>query len=262
MKKYLSITKMVILEKFQYIFNQTIRLTMYAIFIYIFLRLWQYMYTDSDLIAGYTFNQMVWYVAITEILWGGIRPSSIKKDVSNEIRSGKIAYILNKPYNYVGYLIAKYFGEAIVNIAVYVVGGGLISFLLIGKLSTFHLYAIPLIFIVTILAAFITCLIYILISLTSFWIEDSTPIFWIYEKLILCVGVLFPIELFPVILQPFIKFSPIYVTMYAPAKLFVDFSFPVFFEIILFQLGYLLVMSVLCFFVYKKGVKKLNVNGG
>lgn len=68
MKKYLNTMKMVILEKIQYIPNQLLKIISYTIYIFIFFELWNYMYTDSSLIAGYTFKQMVWYVAITEIV--------------------------------------------------------------------------------------------------------------------------------------------------------------------------------------------------
>lgn len=262
MTKYLNVMKMVILEKIQYVYNQLFKMTMYAIFIFIFLQLWKYMYGGTTLIAGYTLNQMVWYVSFTEIIWGGIRPKSIRSELSEEIRSGKIAYLLNKPFNYIGYLISKYLGESIVGIFTYVVVGVIISFIIIGPLNSFKLISIPFIIITLILSALITGFIYILISISAFWIEENSPFFWIYERLILCIGVIFPIEIFPLVLQPFIKFSPVYVTMYAPAKISVDFSFGAFKEIFIFQLGYLIIVSFLCMVLYKKGVKKLNVNGG
>lgn len=80
MKKYLSIIKMVILENLQYIFNKISGLIMYGMFIFIFLQLWKYMYGTDEYIVGYSLNQMVWYVSITELLWYSIRPRSIKKN--------------------------------------------------------------------------------------------------------------------------------------------------------------------------------------
>lgn len=262
MKKYLNTMKMVILEKIQYIPNQLLKIISYTIYIFIFFELWNYMYTDSSLIAGYTFKQMVWYVAITEIVWGAIRPKIIKTEVSKEIRSGKIAYILSKPFNYINYLMSKYIGETIVNLFTFGTSGILISLIIAGSLPTFTWNSIIFITITTILSILITGYIYMLISLTAFFIEETTPFFWIYERLILCIGVMFPIEIFPKFFQPFIKFSPVYVTMYAPAKMFVDFSINAFLEILLFQLIYLFITVILSFLIYKKGVKKLHVNGG
>ena len=262
MKKYLGIIKMVILEKMQFLASKIVTLIMYAIFIYLFLQLWQYMYGEDSLIAGYTLSQMVWYVAITEMFWFGIRPKSMMDEITMEIKSGKVAYILNKPFSYIGYMLSKYLGETIISFLLHLVVGIIVGLVIIGKLSTFSIAAIPFIAITMILTTFITAFIYMLIAMLSFWFEDNSPFFWLYEKLTLAVGVIFPIEIFPLFLQPFIKLSPIYVTMYAPAKMFIDFEIGMFFELLAFQLAYLLLTMFLVIFVYRKGVKILSVNGG
>ena len=47
-----------------------------------------------------------------------------------------------------------------------------------------------------------------------------------------------------------------------PAKLFVDFSWNNAISIIIAQLIYLAIAYLMCYLLYKKGVKKINVNGG
>ena len=102
----------------------------------------------------------------------------------------------------------------------------------------------------------------ILIRIISFWIEDSTPFHWIYDKMILLIGTMFPIEMFPQYLRPIIKCTPIYVVTYGPAKLLINFSLQNFVQILLAQIIYLFVATTLTLILYEKGVKKLNVNGG
>ena len=102
----------------------------------------------------------------------------------------------------------------------------------------------------------------ILISIISFWIEDSTPFHWIYDKMILLIGTMFPIEMFPQYLRPIIKCTPIYLVTYGPAKLLINFSLQNFVQILLAQIIYLFVATTLTLILYEKGVKKLNVNGG
>ena len=108
----------------------------------------------------------------------------------------------------------------------------------------------------------INSIIRITISIISFWIEDSSPFHWVYDKLILVIGTLFPVEMFPKFLQPIIKFTPIYVVTYGPAKLIIDFSMQNFVQIFIAQIIYLIVIIFLVVFLYEKGVRKLNVNGG
>ena len=80
--------------------------------------------------------------------------------------------------------------------------------------------------------------------------------------MILVLGVLFPIEYFPGILSKIMRYSPIYVTCYGPAKLFVNFNYSSAIEILLTQIIYLGIAWALCYAIYRKGVKKLNVTGG
>ena len=100
------------------------------------------------------------------------------------------------------------------------------------------------------------------ISLISFWIEDSTPFHWVYDKLILVLGTLFPIEMFPEFLRPIIQCMPIFVVTYGPAKLLIDFSMEKFIQVFVAQIIYLVITFALAIILYERGVKKLNVNGG
>ena len=95
-----------------------------------------------------------------------------------------------------------------------------------------------------------------------FFIEDANPFYWVYSKFILIIGTIFPIEFFPKLLQPIIKYSPIYVICYGPAKLFVNFSYGDLISIVIAQIIYIFIAYMLCALLYKKGVKNLNVNGG
>lgn len=80
--------------------------------------------------------------------------------------------------------------------------------------------------------------------------------------MILLIGTMFPIEMFPQYLRPIIKCTPIYVVTYGPAKLLINFSLQNSVQILLAQIIYLFVAITLTLILYEKGVKKLNVNGG
>lgn len=80
--------------------------------------------------------------------------------------------------------------------------------------------------------------------------------------MILLIGTMFPIEMFPQYLRTIIKCTPIYVVTYGPAKLLINFSLQNFVQILLAQIIYLFVATTLTLILYEKGVKKLNVNGG
>ena len=63
-------------------------------------------------------------------------------------------------------------------------------------------------------------------------------------------------------MQPFLKYTPIYVVTYGPAKLVIDFSMSTFINILIIQIIYLIITILLMTLIYKRGGRKLNVNGG
>lgn len=263
MKKYLYIFKSNLMSNLQYIGNIMIGFITYFIVIFIFLNLWQYIYSDSsELINGYSMNQMVWYVIITEVLWYATGGRKLCRKISEDVKSGNIAYNINKPYSYIGYSLSSHMSEAILKGILYSIAGIVMGLVLLGNVEGFNLISIPFIIISMILAIIINTLFVVCIGLVSFWIEDSGPFYWVYSKLILVFGTMFPVEYFPSVIQPILNFSPIFVTTYGPAKLFVDFSYSNLIVILLAQIIYLVLVSLLATFIYRKGVKRLNVNGG
>lgn len=263
MKKYLFILKSELMSNLQYVANFLIGFVTFVVMIYIFLNLWQYVYADpNQVINGYTMTQMVWYVCITEILWMSLGGRRFCIKIVNDVRSGNIAYNLNKPYNYILYSLFSHLGFSLVKYIVYVILGLLLGFILLGSFPALSFIGVITVLITGILATIVSTLLITFIGLFSFIIEDSNPFYWLYSKLILIIGTLFPIEYFPAVLQPILKFSPIYVVSYGPAKLFVDFSVSTALEVIISQVIYIFIGYFICSLLYKKGAKRLNVNGG
>jgi ABC-2 type transport system permease protein len=263
MKKYLYIFKATLMENLQYVMNILLGFISFFVLLYIFLNLWNYIYSDStSLIDGYSKTQMIWYVVVTEIMWFGTRNQTLTRQISNDIKSGTIAYNINKPYNYMFYIIARHLGEITIKFFLFLGVGILFGYLFIGSLPNFSIGTIPILIPVFFLSILINSFIRIGISLISFWIEDAGPFHWIYDKLIIVIGTLFPVEVFPMWLQPFIKCSPIYVITYGPAKLVINFSYQMFLKVLFAQGLYIIITISLLMLLYQRGAKKLNVNGG
>ena len=263
MKKYLYIFKSELMTNLQYTFDILIGFISYIIMIFIFLNLWQYIYSDpNEVINGYTMNQMIWYVIVTEILWMSVGGRKLCKKICNDVRSGNITYNIIKPYNYVEYSLFNHLGITALKFILVTILGMVLGFIFLKEFPSLTILNVLAILLSCVLATIINILIITSIGLLSFFIEDANPFFWLYGKLILVVGTIFPIEFFPKVLQPIMKYSPIYVVSYGPAKLFVDFNWGRFLEIIGIQVLYLLICFGITHLIYKKGVKKLNVNGG
>ena len=263
MKKYLYIYKSEVMTNLQYVFDILIGFIGYIIHIYIFLNLWKYIYSDpKQLINGYNMNQMIWYVIITDILWSALGRRKLCAKISEDVKSGNIAYNINKPYNYIEYTLFGHLGQVTVKFIIVTIIGMVLGFLFLHTFPQLSFIQILGILLSCFLATIINIFLITSLALISFFIEDATPFYWLYSKMILVIGTIFPIEFFPKIMQPIIRFSPIYVVSYGPAKLFVNFTNSGFIKIIIAQIIYLIISFTICHLIYKKGVRKLNVNGG
>lgn len=149
MRKYLYIYKSTLIENLTYIYNILIGFIYFFIIMIVLMNLWQYIYEDpSNMINGYTLNQMMWYVLITEALWYATKNKVLINEVSQDIRTGDVAYKINKPYNYIFYIMAKYFGEITLKTIIFSIMAAIIGICWIGPIQDFNLAVVPLILIV------------------------------------------------------------------------------------------------------------------
>ena len=155
MRKYIYIYKATLIENLSYMADIFLRFINFFVMMFVFMNLWQYMYSDStQIINGYTFEQMVWYILVTEVLWYGTRNKKLTDEISKDIKTGNIAYNINKPYNYVFYIIAKHLGEITIRLILFVIVGIIIGLSFIGPIQNFQFINIPFILLAVILRCF------------------------------------------------------------------------------------------------------------
>ena len=263
MKKYLFIFKSEVMSNLQYITNILVGFIGYFLMLYIFLNLWGFIYSDStELINGYNYSQMIWYVIVTEVIWSVLGGRKMCARISEDVKMGNIAYNINKPYSYIGYILSTNLGTCAIKAIIYIILGILVGFIFLHTFPTLSFLSILAILLTFVFAIVISILLISAIGLISFFIEDSSPLYWIYSKFILVIGTIFPIEFFPLWARSFLRYSPIYVVSYGPARLFVNFSWDDFVLVLISQIIYIIISYMICALIYRKGVKRLNVNGG
>jgi ABC-2 type transport system permease protein len=205
---------------------------------------------------------MIWYLLLAEIITFGSGSRVATDVIKNTIKSGNIAYQVTKPYNYILFTICKYLADTFIRFILFLIVAVILGLTFAGPIEGFNpislIPAIPVFF----FAVLIFGMVRILISLSAFWVEDSRPFQMVYQKIVLIFGVLFPLEMFPKIIQTIIKFTPVYGVSYGPAKLIIDFNSSILTNVLLSQVITIIVVTILLKIVYERGVKKLNVNGG
>ena len=138
----------------------------------------------------------------------------------------------------------------------------ILGFLFVGPLYTFSISSIPALLLVVSTGILLNYFFLMLIGLSAFIIEDNFPVYLIYQKLTMMLGMLLPIEFLPEWLQPIAKSMPFSYVYWAPAKLFVDFSPELFWLLFPRQLLWVLFSICLVLFCYHLCVRRLSINGG
>ena len=90
----------------------------------------------------------------------------------------------------------------------------MVGCMMVGALPNFHWSTLAAVVPCIVLGMTIHAVFKICISMLSFWIEDAKPFQWLYDKLILVVGTIFPVEIFSAAVQPVLKLTPIYTVCY------------------------------------------------
>jgi ABC-2 type transport system permease protein len=227
-----------------------------------FVQLWTTTYaaTNQSIVGGFGLRELVWYLVITEVI--GLSAPRIAQTIDAEVRSGDVAYALARPYNYPLYHLAGFWGEtllraplnALVGCAVALIAVGLPPTSVLGVLATLLL---------AVGAITLRGLTEVLVGLSAFWVEDTQPFEWIYNKFVLTIGGLFlPLDLFPDWLAGIARGLPFASMAYAPARIFVGFDWPVFGPLLLVQLIWLGVYWLAIGVVFGRAARRLVAHGG
>ncbi|RAV20461.1 ABC transporter permease [Paenibacillus contaminans] len=259
--KYAAIGKVTVRNQFAYIFDALLRSLFLLVILYILIQLWKVTYggMGTERIAGYTFGQMIWYLIVSEsIIMASPR---VTTTVEEEVKTGAIAYLMTRPFSYIGYQYATYMGEASVKLLINLTLGSLLGLALIGPpdLGWGSLAFWP----VAALAYTVNFIIRMCLALAAFWVEETQGLTLVYDKLLFTIGgMLLPLELFPEALRRICEWLPFQTIVYFPAKTAVRFDAGALQHMIGVQLVWGAVLAALLAFIYRKGAKRLNVNGG
>ena len=260
--KYWFIWKISISEALVYFLDFVGRSGFFAFIMAIYLFLWKAIYAQGDsVLDGFNLEMMIWYLVFTEMIT--LSTTDYYREISDDVKSGQIAYLLNKPYHYVAYCYFNQMGKIMVRLLVNFLVGFIVALCFVGPLDGMTPFSLAFTLLGVILGISINFFMNFALALTAFWVEENTPFRWVFQKLVFTLGgMLLPLDLFPLWLQKISIHLPFAYITYAPAKLGVAFSFSYAGQVIFGQLAYLVASILLTLFVFSKGVKKLNVNGG
>ncbi|MCC7117280.1 MAG: ABC-2 family transporter protein [Anaerolineales bacterium] len=259
--KYWSIFQITLINSLAYPGELIGRSLMIIPFMWIFYQLWKVTFAaaGAEVISGLTLRDTLWYLMLAETIELGRPP--IARTLSENVKDGSIAYILNKPYDFLWYQFSAAMGETIFRAALNALFGGLTVWTLVGAPNHPQGFWIAL---PAILGAWILhfC-VNAMIGLSAFIVEDVSAFTWIYQKLAFIFGgMLIPLDFYPNWLQAIAKALPFASAIYGPARLFVTPTLELLINVMSLQIVWILVLSFTLAFIYRRGLTQLTVNGG
>lgn len=260
--KYGAMTAIMLQNQLAYVWDTVNRAFFIVIIMFVFVQLWSAVYAGqgADAIAGLTLSQTIWYFLIAEVMELG----KVRHDmrISDEVKDGSIAYTLIRPYNYLAYHFFNGLGELVVKMAmVFVLGLPLVAYYAgAPPVAVGHL---PAVLLVAALAIGIDFFVFSIIGLLAFVTEDVSSFRLIYQKLVFVLGgLMLPLDFLPGWLERIARLLPFNLTTYAPAKLFVAFTWEQFWEIVPLQLFWLGVIGGVLWVQFRWATRRLAINGG
>lgn len=256
MKKYIEIFKYSLKTKIRFLTDYVFSMMAFFVHIFVFNELWDYI-LQGKLIEGYSKSQLIWYVIIGEFIVYSM--SSNYKKIAEMVRNGEISNLLLKPISLTAYWFAEEAGE-LVKAFVNVILAVLLGIFMAGPIEISILSIVFSVMSASI-SIFMCMSLQILVGTIAFHTEENRSIWLIVQKIMFFL-LFTPLEFYPKIIQKILSVLPTTYIIYSPAKIFVKFEIIEAIILILLQLVSALIIIAGIVFATKKGVKKINVNGG
>jgi ABC-2 type transport system permease protein len=262
-EKYIQVLKISLNTRTTYIADFLSRAVLVGFIVWVLTQLYSVTYASKGVseINGVTLPVAIWTLALVHSFYLSPRPA-VSTLVGTEVKAGTLAYSINKPYSYILFHYFTVLGKASLNLFMNVLATTLTAFLLVGPI---HI-SLKAILAGTILLFFgltMDFLFMFSIGLSSFWLEDPKPFTWIYLRMQLIFGgLIIPLSLFPNGLRKVIELLPFSQNFYGAAHMITAFNTHLFFKFLLVQFFWILCMSQLIRFIFKKAMKNISINGG
>lgn len=229
----------------------------------ILLLLYSYIFAFKGSVINETTFQVAGWSMFFYFAFMNLRIRSLTTSIMQDIKSGNIEVLFSKPVQYLLYRYWWQIGEGLYSFLVTTIGGTVLMILFVGipnsVTTIFFLVTFCFTFIFSIL---LSLLIYSVIGLFAFWIEDVKPLYWIIDKMIMILGGSYlPVALFPKFMYLFAVYSPFGASQFITHTVYESWKTNAYMMMGI-QFGWVVIFGVIVSFMFGFAYKKVSVNGG
>ncbi len=220
--KYLEMIRIRFLMMLAYRTNYYTGILIYSINIGAYYFLWSAIYGSKEQIQGLSVTQMTTYVAISWMA-RAFYFNNLDREMAMEIKEGRVAVELIRPYNYLGMKTMQGLGEGIFRLIFFSIPGFILVYLLFPiqlswKPDIWALFAVSIL-----LSFFINTELNLLTGITTFFLYNNTGLIRAKRVVIdLFSGLLLPMNFFPGWAQEVMRYLPFQGISYIPSMIFTE----------------------------------------
>lgn len=263
MDKYLEMIRIRFLMMLAYRTNYYTGILIYSINIGAYYFLWNAIYGGKSDIEGLSAVQMTTYVAVAWMA-RAFYFNNIDREMAMEIKEGKVAVELIRPYSYLGMKTMQGLGEGIFRLFFFSIPGMVIvAFIFPMEFSAdgfmWMLFAVSIL-----LSFFINTQLNLLTGITTFFLYNNTGLIRAKRVIIdLFSGLLLPISFFPGWAQGIMQYLPFQGISYIPSMIFTG-GFPMeeAYAGLLMQFAWVIILCVPIQVLWVFAKKQLIIQGG
>lgn len=222
MDKYIEMIRIRFLMMLAYRTNYYSGILIYSINIGAYYFLWTAIYGGKESIEGLSAVQMTTYIAVSWMA-RAFYFNNIDREIALEIKEGKVAVELIRPYNYLGMKTMQAFGEGIFRLAFFSIPGMVIVALVFPmEFSTngltWLLFASSLVF-----SFIVNTQINLITGMLTFFLFNNDGLMRAKRVIIdLFSGLLLPISFYPGWAQDIMMYFPFQAISYIPSMIFTE----------------------------------------
>lgn len=224
--------------------------------------LYAYIFKISDgMVNGVDYKTTMWSMFIYFCIMI-LNLRRLDKLIMTDVKSGNVEMFMNKPINYLKISFYKVIGQGLFSFLFISLIGSLLMILILGFPTVNLKIFIPTFILTFILGQMIALLLYGIIGIMAFFIEDITPLHWIIDKFVMILGGSYlPVSMFPRFMELLAFISPFGAVNFATSTVYESWNTEWIYRLLL-QLGWVVILGIILYALYNKSKEKAMINGG
>jgi ABC-2 type transport system permease protein len=223
---------------------------------------WYVFQLNGGVVNGVTYQVAAWSMFFY-FSFSTLRLRDISRSIMQDVQTGRVEVLFNKPISYLLYRFWWQIGFGVYSFVVVTILGAIALIWLIGLPASMTIAMfLPTMLLTLLGASLLSLILYGIVGLLAFWLEDINPVFWIVDKAVMILGGSYlAVALFPKFLYQIAVYSPFGASLFVTHTVYDSWRYS-WYILLAWQWGWIIILSIVMRCLFARAQKKVSVNGG